>query len=160
MSHLIFDLPAPVIEIWKAQQALAKHFEHTKLKFTLDGRLVGDIAEAMALEIFDLSLPSGRTPGVDAWTKDAERRSVQVKASGQKGSGPSFTPGEGVADHLLFFKFDFPAGRASVEYNGPEAPVRQRLLPAKWTGTKSVKLKDLLTLGEELGGAGALQVRK
>lgn len=159
MPPVVVDLPAPVIEIWKAQQALAKHFEHTKLKFTLDGRLVGDIAEAMALEIFDLRLPKKRTRGVDALSKDG-KRSVQIKASGQEGSGPAFTPGQGFADHLLFFKFDFLAGKATVEYNGPEAPVRQRLLPAEWTGTKVVKLKDLLALGKELAGAGALPAIK
>ena len=53
-TNPVLQMPDAVQELWKAQQALAKHYASTGLKFTLDGRLVGDIAEAMALEWFDL----------------------------------------------------------------------------------------------------------
>jgi hypothetical protein len=155
MPLFFTELPSQVIQIWQAQQALAKHYERTGLKFTLDGRLIGDIAEAMALDIFDLRLPAKRTKGVDALT--AEGRTVQVKASGLKNAGPSFNPGKGVDQQLLFFKFDFAEGTATVEYNGPEAPVRERLLPMQWTGTRTVKLEELLALGRELGEGEALR---
>ena len=152
------SLPPPVIELWQSQQALAKHFSHTGLKFTLDGRLVGDIAEALALENFELTLPAKRTRGVDAITASGD--SVQVKASGLQSAGPAFTPGTGIACYLLFFKFDFLAGTATVLYNGLEAPVRARLLPKEWTGTKVVNLAALRALSHELGDVNALPLKK
>ncbi|CAB1370182.1 DUF6998 domain-containing protein [Denitratisoma oestradiolicum] len=154
----VLSLPQPVIDLWRSQQALAKHYSHTGLKFTLDGRLVGDIAEALALEHFDLSLPAKRTKGVDAMTASGD--SVQVKASGLKNAGPAFTPGTGIARYLLFFYFDFPAGLATILYNGLEAPVRAQLLPKEWTGTRVVNLAALRDLAHELGDANALPLKK
>jgi hypothetical protein len=155
---VVLSLPNPVIDLWFAQQALTKHYAHTGLKFTLDGRLVGDIAEAMALEHFGLSLPTKRTKGVDALTPSGQ--TVQIKASGLENSGPAFTPGTGIAHYLLFFRIDFSSGSAIVLYNGLEKPVRERLLPREWTGTKVVKLSELLALEHELGDTNALPLKK
>jgi hypothetical protein len=154
------DIPLPksVIDLWRSQQALAKHYAHTGLKFTLDGRLVGDIAEALALEHFELSLPPKRTKGVDALT--AFGQSVQIKASGLERSGPAFTPGTGIARYLLFFQFNFSAGIATVIYNGFEEPVRAHLLPKEWVGTKVVNLAALRALAIELGSENALPLKK
>lgn len=80
-------------------------------------------------------------PGVDGHAADG--RSVQIKATGLAKAGPAFTPGEGVADHLVFVRIDFVAGTAAVLYNGPEAPIRQ-LLPPSWSGTKSLALAKVL----------------
>lgn len=141
-------LPNAVKELWTAQQALAKHYKGTGLKFTLDGRLVGDIAEALALDHFDLELPPKRTGGVDALTRSG--RTVQVKATGNPKSGPAFTPGKGRAEYLLFFAIDFQANTASVIYNGPEAPVRA-LLPAEgWSGTRVLPLPEMVKLAENV----------
>src|SRR5690349_16680257 len=121
MAHepLIFRLP-PVIEgLWDAHQKLIDHYAETELKFTFDGRLVGDLGEAVALEYFDIQA-CPRTPGVDALDRKSGA-SVQVKATGKNG-GPAFSWGQGTAKYLLFMKLDFAAGTASVLYNGPEAP--------------------------------------
>lgn len=155
---VVLPLPNPVIDLWRAQQALTKYYAVTGLKFTLDGRLVGDIAEALALEYFELSLPAKRTKGVDALTTSGD--TVQIKASGLKNSGPAFTPGTGIARHLLFFRIDFSVGSATVLYNGLEEPVRARLLPREWTGTKVVNLSALLALAHELGDTNALPLKK
>lgn len=155
---VVFSLPQPVIDLWCAQQALTKHYANTGLKFTLDGRLVGDIAEALALEHFELSLPAKRTKGVDALTASGD--TVQIKASGLENSGPAFTPGTGIARYLLFFRIDFSSGSATVLYNGLEAPVRAQLLPREWTGTKVVNLSALRALGHKLGDANALPLKK
>lgn len=114
----------------------------SNLRFTLDGRLVGDIAEATAADAFGLELCRVRTPGVDAYAEDG--RTVQVKASGI-GKGPAFTPGEGRADHLIFVMLDFERTEALVRYNGPESPVRAEL-PLAFTGSKRVSLSRVLTL--------------
>src|SRR5690606_16604172 len=125
----------------KAHRRLRQHYENTGLGFTLDGKLVGDLAEVIAAELFGLTLCKRRTAGVDCHAKDG--RSVQVKATGLPSKGPAFTPGEGRADHLLFLRLDFDTATGAIAYNGPEEPVR-RLLPVGFTGTKRVRLADIL----------------
>lgn len=135
-------LPECVRALVMAHRALVDSYAATRLRFTLDGRLVGDIAEATAAHAFDLALCRERTAGVDAFTRDG--RTVQVKSSAI-GKGPAFTPGEGRADYLLFLSLDFREGEAHVRYNGPEAPVRAEL-PHDFTGTKRVSLPRILAL--------------
>jgi hypothetical protein len=135
-------LPAAVIKLVAAHRDLVQSYAATALRFTLDGRLVGDIAEATAADAFGLDLCRRRTPGVDALTRDG--RTVQIKASGI-GKGPAFTPGEGRADHLLFLMLDFEQAEAHVRYNGPEDPVRAKL-PPDFTGTKRVSMPTILAL--------------
>ncbi|MEA3016577.1 MAG: hypothetical protein QOI38_1299 [Sphingomonadales bacterium] len=135
-----------------AHRALVTSYSQTELRFTLDGRLVGDIAEATAAHAFDLVLCVERTPGVDAHTRSG--RTVQVKSSAI-GKGPAFTPGEGRADHLLFLSLDFEKCEAHVDYNGPEAPVRAAL-PLGFTGTKRVSIPQLLALDAQVASEDRL----
>lgn len=136
------QLPPAVLALVSAHRELVEAYSATNLRFTLDGKLVGDIAEATAAEAFGLALCRTRTAGVDAFAADG--RSVQIKASGIA-KGPAFTPGEGRADQLIFLILDFDRGEAHVRYNGPEAPVRAKLPPA-FQGTKRVPLATILTL--------------
>lgn len=145
---IIVELPEVIKNLWTAQQALAEHYNDTGLKFTLDGRLVGDIAEAIAIQHFNLLLPQSRTGGVDAITSTG--KTVQVKATGNPKSGPAFTPGKGCADYLLFFAINFEANTASVIYNGPEAPVRALLPTQGWAGTKVIPLADMHRLAKNI----------
>lgn len=138
----LIELPDSVRALVTAHAALVRAYASTSLRFTLDGRLVGDLAEATAAEAFGLELCKVRTAGVDAHAADG--RSVQVKASGI-GKGPAFTPGEGRADHLIFLMFDFEQALALVGYNGPEAPVRAHL-PVGFTGTKRVSMPTIRAL--------------
>jgi hypothetical protein len=154
---LVIKLPGVVRDLWKAEQALLRHYSGTGLKFTLDGRLVGDIAEALALEHFDLLLPEKRTGGVDALTRTG--RTVQVKATGKEKSGPAFTPGEGFAEYLLFFRINFEANTACVAYNGPEAPIRALLPKGDWTGTKVIGLAGVVQLARKVANEGAIPLK-
>lgn len=153
----VLHLPEVVRDLWSAQQALACHYSNTGLKFTLDGRLVGDIAEALALEHFDLILPQKRTGGVDALTRCG--KTVQVKATGKETSGPAFTPGAGYADHLLFFRINFETNSASIAYNGPEAPIRDLLPKGAWQGTKVIALADIQALAAKVTFAEILPLK-
>ena len=137
-----FRLSSEIQEFVRAHQALAKSWKKTRLKFTLDGKLVGDIAEAIAAEQFGLKFPLKRTKGVDLLTSSDQ--SVQVKSSGVS-KGPAFTVGEATADYLLFYHIHFQDCEAELLYNGPEAPVRSKLrLPI--VGTRRVGLKHVLEL--------------
>jgi hypothetical protein len=139
-------LPEVVRALVVAHRALVTSYAATDLRFTLDGRLVGDIAEATAAYAFDLQLCAERTPGVDARTRSG--RTVQVKSSAI-GKGPAFTPGEGRAEYLIFLRLDFEGCEAHVDYNGPEAPVRAAL-PVSFTGTKRVSMPRLLALDAQV----------
>lgn len=136
------ELPDAVRALVTAHAELVKAYSSTSLRFTLDGKFVGDLGEATAADAFGLHLCRVRTAGVDAHAPDG--RSVQVKASGI-GKGPAFTPGEGRAEHLIFLLFDFDRAIANVVYNGPEAPVRAHL-PAGFTGTNRVSMHRIREL--------------
>ncbi|WAP69965.1 DUF6998 domain-containing protein [Jiella pelagia] len=146
-------LPAPVTALYKAHADMCTHFARTGLTFTLDGKLVGDLGEALAAEAFAIKLCEQRIPGVDGHATDG--RTVQIKATGKAKTGPAFTPGEGIAQHLIFLRIDFPAGEASVLYNGPEAPVR-RLLNMPLAGTQVVRLASVLEEDKKLTEADRL----
>ena len=148
----ILPLPDPVMDLYRAQIALKAHFSHTHLAFTLDGKLVGDIAEAIVAETYELDLCSQREHSVDARTKNTQK-SVQIKSTSDSKAGPSYSTREGCADYLIFVSFDFQNGHATVIYNGPEAPVRQ-LLPKEMKSTvrlsrRKVENLDALVAAED-----------
>ena len=140
----ILRLPAVIAKLVAACQEVRKHYgvvHGDRLLFTLDGNLVGDIGEALAVEYFGITLNERCGEGIDGTAPDG--RSVQVKTTGS-GRGPAFRDTEH-ADYLLFFSVDFAACTASVVYNGPEAPVRAKL-PASWAGQKSVSMSQMRAL--------------
>lgn len=119
-----FPLPPDVRHLVEARNMLRRRYPD--LSFTLDGKLVGDIGEAIAAELFGVELVQGK--GIDGW-KDG--RSIQVKATNSR-LGPAFRKHELRADHLLFFSFDWEAMLGTVIYNGPEAKALERMSKG-WT---------------------------
>ena len=140
------SMPEVVRRLVEAHAALVQAHRETGLRFTLDGRLVGDIAETLAAAHFDLEICKKRTPGVDAKTRDG--KTVQVKSSAI-GKGPAFSPGEGQADHLIFLLLDFDQCAATIAYNVPESRVRA-LLPEKFYGTKRARLSFVQALDAQV----------
>lgn len=149
VQDLVLQLPPLIGRLRDAQRALVDHFAITGLKFTLDGRLVGDIGEAIALEYFAIERPKSRTKGVDAIVS-ATGQTVQVKTTGQISAGPAFSRGAAVADLLLFLRLDMHSGTAIVVYNGPEEPIRKSLTSSPDTGTVSVRLSAVLEARRQL----------
>lgn len=110
------------------------------LKFTLDGNLVGDIGEALAVELFGIKLVNtASTKGIDGATPDG--KTVQVKATGT-GRGPAFRQTETRADYLLFFQLDFDEARGTVIFNGPEHYATSRL-PREFVGQRMLSAKQI-----------------
>jgi hypothetical protein len=149
-----FRMAASVTDFVAAHNRLCGHYADSGLSFTLDGKLVGDLAEVIAVELFGLRFPARRTPGVDAFAPDG--RSVQIKATGLPNAGPAFTPGEGYADHLLFLRLDFKNASGTILYNGPEAPIRA-FLPVGFRGTKRVRLQSVVAADTKVELADRLQ---
>lgn len=151
-----FPLPRAVQKLHRAQVELASHYARYGLRFTLDGRLLGDIAEAVALEHFDLLAPPKRTKGVDA----VERRTgtyVQVKCSARN-AGPAFSAGQNHAKHLLFFLLDLENAVATLAYNGPESSVRALLNKQPDRHTVVADLRKVLAAGRAVPKASQLKV--
>ncbi len=121
-----FVLPELLLELIQVRDKLRQRYNQNgvDLKFTPDGRMVGDLGEAIAVELFGINLTQGT--GIDGIAPDGQT-SVQVKASGTFG-GAAFRPItiEFCAQHLLFFHLDYEKHCGEVIYNGPEAPVRAR----------------------------------
>lgn len=135
-EHL--ELPAELAALVAARNRLRDYFAHPRLTFTLDGNLVGDLAEALAVEWFGVRLAGRRSEtGIDGYGCDG--RTVQIKATGTD-RGPVFRKLETAADHLLFFAFDYDRLRARVVYNGPEHHVT-RWLPSTFSGQRMVSMK-------------------
>lgn len=144
---MIFELPEEIANLVKARNELRARFAASGLKFTFDGNLVGDLAEALAAEHFGLNLTSKRgTEGIDATAPDG--RTVQVKATATRRSAV-FRRVPTHADHLLFFCFDTEQLKASLLFNGPEKLVRQ-LLPEVWRGQRSVSRKRIIELNSSV----------
>ncbi|MDW9679677.1 DUF6998 domain-containing protein [Sinorhizobium meliloti] len=139
----MIKLPESVMALYDAHAAMCRHLAHTGFTFTLDGKLLGDIGEALVADAYGLSPPRKRAPGIDAYAVDG--RSVQIKATQDENAGPAFAPGKGVANHLIFLWIDFRKEKhAHVLYNGPEAPVRELIRSKeKWTTTKRLNLAEV-----------------
>ena len=155
-----FDLPPAIRSLLDARNDLQSYYRDilrkqdsdVSLKFTLDGNLVGDLGEAIAVELFGIKLvDANSTEGIDGYAPDG-RRTIQVKATGT-GRGPAFRQTRIRADHLLFFDLDFERGKGTVVFNGPEELVLAQL-PKTFSGQRSltnrqIRRADLLVKPEQ-----------
>lgn len=139
-----FDLPPVVADLIKARNKLRTHYREVlrnrgdtaELQFTIDGNLVGDLAEAIAVELFGIRLAENRAAeGVDGYAPDGTT-TVQIKAT-CTGRGPAFRQTKTSADQLLFFDFDFESVKGTIVYNGPVRYAVERL-PNKFEGQRSL----------------------
>ncbi|TCN32489.1 hypothetical protein EV184_104155 [Sinorhizobium americanum] len=61
----MIKLPECVVAFHAAHSAMCRQLAHTGFTFTLDGKLLGDIGEALVAEHFGIAPLRKRTPGVD-----------------------------------------------------------------------------------------------
>lgn len=144
-----FELPPEIKELVAARNNLRAHYSalfeqsgiELKLSFTLDGNLIGDLGEALAVKLFGIELVEARsTEGFDGYLANREK-TVQVKATGS-GRGPAFRQTETRADYLLFFDLDFDTCEGTVVFNGPEH-YATTLLPSKFAGQRSLSRNQI-----------------
>ena len=122
----VFTLPPIIADLVIARNRLREHCADVSLDFTLDGNLVGDTGEAVAAQLFGLTLSSRNGTGFDGSAPDG--RTVQVKATGTK-RGPPIRMIDYRAEHLLFLEFDLYELTGNVAFNGPEKIVLEFLPP-------------------------------
>ncbi|WFU00671.1 hypothetical protein QA648_10855 [Rhizobium sp. CB3171] len=137
-----FELPPVIAELVLARDRVRDHYGVPDLTFTLDGKLVGDIGEAVAAEMFGLTLKTGGGTGIDAFAPDG--RTVQIKATGT-GRGAVFRHVDTRADHLIFIEFDFKNLRGEIVFNGPEHIALQDM-PESWPDQRPVSNRNMRRL--------------
>lgn len=138
-----FALPPDIAELIAARNKVRDHYARklrelgctTQLSFTLDGNLIGDLGEALAVDLFNIRLVETKShEAIDGFAPDG--RSVQVKATGT-GRGPAFRQTETRADHLIFLDLDLDRAVGEVIYNGPEH-YAVTMLPTVFSGQRSL----------------------
>lgn len=110
--------------IFEGISQLLKTFPNRK--FTIDGRLVGDIGEVIADLEYDLTLHETSQPDHDATSSDG--RNVQIKATFKDQLTFKTVP-----DYYLGFKL-FEDGRFEEIYNGPGDIIYKRYSHRKGIG--------------------------
>lgn len=89
-SRVRFNVPPEIAVALKLLQEavdnLAKISKHKQKKFTLDGRLVGDIGEVLAAELFDLVLNENQETGFDAKAGSGEYKGKPVEVKCRRNS--------------------------------------------------------------------------
>ena len=147
-----FELPPAIKRLIEARNELKAHVRNDDLRFTLDGNLVGDLGEAVAADLFRLTLTGRSNEGIDGFAPDG--RSVQVKASGTS-RGAAFKFVETRADHLLFFHFNYDECLGEIGYNGPEELIRNTM-PESWVGQRCVSAGTIRRLNDQVSDQNRL----
>lgn len=122
-------------------------------KFTIDGRLVGDIGEVIAALEYDLELDKVSQPIHDATTPDG--RNVQIKATFKESLTFSFVP-----DYYLGFRL-FPDGSYEEIFNGPGKDIYDHWASRKGIGVAllSFPIAELRKLSERVPANKRIQKR-
>ena len=122
------------------------HNEYPKRRFTLDGRLVGDLGEVLAEIEYDIELYDGLQKHHDA--KASDGRQVQIKATMKD----SLTfPVDHVPDYYLGIKIEHD-GTLTEIFNGPGSVASEAVKNRQPTKTNlhSVRINTLKRLNEEV----------
>ena len=124
-----------------------RNSHYPQRKFTIDGRLVGDIGEVVAELDYDIILYEKQTKDYDAITPDNKK--VQIKASFKESL--TFKTLDG---YYIGLKFN-PDGTYKEIYNGPASKIFQEFKQRKNIGKEliSIPISTLerisLTVSEE-----------
>jgi hypothetical protein len=97
-----------------------------KLNFSLDGKLVGDIGEALVSDMYDIELYSENAQVYDGEQRTTKKK-VQIKAS----MAYNFSyPFDKNLDHYIAAHIE-PDGKLEILYNGPGKPIHDFLKSRK-----------------------------
>ena len=123
-------------------------------RFTIDGRLVGDIGEVIAQLEYDLTLDRVSMRDHDAQMPNGRR--IQIKATFKDSLTFKTRP-----DYYLGFKL-YQDGRFEEVFNGPGKLILEKYSYRKDIGSKliSIPIKGLRALSGQVGDANRVPRRK
>lgn len=118
--------------------------EYQGKKFTIDGRLVGDIGEILAENIYQIKLHEGLKKDYDAVTPDGKE--VQIKSTFKDSLGF-----KNIKGYYIGLKID-GQGIPSEIYNGPAKYIYQEFLHRQGIGDKllSFPIKRLKEISKNI----------
>ena len=131
-------------QLYSARNALRNHFP--SLPFTLDGRMVGDVGEAIATTRWGLTPLPSNSKTHDVTTPSGLKVQIKTTQQTQNGKGVGLGLDKRSFDHLVIIQIHEDA-TFNVLYDGPGSYVDQ-----KRNGKKSASLtvKQLRELNSEV----------
>ena len=131
----------------KSVAALRELYPEKESGFTLDGRLVGDIGEVVAAELFQIELHEKLKHHYDAKTTYEPKLNVQIKATFKESLTFNHAP-----DYYIGIKL-FENGEFRVVYNGPGKYIQQAFNHRKGIGKQllSFPIKKLEEISFKIG---------
>jgi hypothetical protein len=141
-----------IVELHNIVEKLNERFSHKK--FTLDGRLVGDLGEIIAEQIYDLELFKKVEKYYDGVTADNKR--VQIKVTFKDHLTFNHCP-----DYYLGLKFN-ENGDFKEIFNGKGEIIKERYKHRKNIGKQllSFPINELKKLSESVKKEDRIQQRK
>ena len=142
-----FRLPNAVGLVAKATKALRDCYPNSELTFTPDGKFVGDLGEAIAMEMFGIKLDQQK--GIDGYLGEIP---VQIKTTGRSKGGAVFRPVDETHPentHLLVYFIDWERGEGELLFNGKEKSVRPNCKGGQREASRH-KMLSTNTLEDEL----------
>lgn len=140
-------LKLEVKNLHRTVSTLKKLFPSKEDGFTPDGRLVGDIGEVIAEELFQIKLYKGVKSYYDAFTTYEPKLNVQIKATFKESLTFNHTP-----DYYIGIKLDKEGGY-EVVYNGPGKYIKEAYIHRKGIGTRllSFSVKKIKEISSNIG---------
>lgn len=142
----IKKLQAEVKKLHQSVEQLKQLFKSKQNGFTLDGRLVGDIGEVIAEELFQIKLYEKLVKHYDAETTYEPKLKIQIKATFKEHLTYNHSP-----DYYIGIKL-CENGNFKVIYNGPGKYIAEEYAHRKHIGKKllSFPIKRLIELSETI----------
>lgn len=139
-------LKTEIEKLHKSVSELKKQFPRKKDGFTLDGRLVGDIGEVVAEELFQIELHEKLKHHYDAVTTYEPKLNVQIKATFKESLTFNHAP-----DYYIGIKL-FENGEYRVVYNGPGKYIQEAFNHRKGIGKQllSFPIKKIEGINEKI----------
>ena len=139
-------LQQEIKQLYESVDALRKLFPDKENGFTLDGRLVGDIGEVIAQELFQIKLYEKLKHHYDAETTYGPTLKVQIKATFKESLTFNHAP-----DYYIGIKLS-NNGNYKVIYNGPGKYISEKYKHRKGIGTQllSFPIENLLKINADI----------
>ena len=136
------------------QKSMAQKFSDKNRKFTLDGRLVGDLGEIIVDMHYDITLHNVSKPKFDA--EDSKGRNIQIKATFQ--DALTFNTKEGYYIGIKIYE----DGSFKEIYNGPAKNIYKHFESRKGIGETLLRFANakLNELSKEVRKEDRISLRK
>tara|TARA_B100001971_G_C18151551_1_gene516103 strand:+ start:479 stop:934 length:456 start_codon:yes stop_codon:yes gene_type:complete len=147
------EVQIAVVELLKIVKTLQKQYKNKK--FTLDGRLVGDLGEILVARDYDVNLYEKLVKHYDGETSSSGK--VQIKTTMK--DALTF-PCNHTPEYFLGIKIE-ENGTYKEIFNGPGETIRQIIKGRKKTSNNlhSIKINKLLKLNEDVKEEQRVQKR-